>query len=847
MSSFSRFKNQINTFTNIINTEKSKHNKNEAKIRQAAYVEYYNKSKINPHAVLYESYMGRGMICNPYAIFKTFKSRSDFNKYDHYWVFEDMEDNKKVIEEYASYDNVHFISRSDDEYLKQLASAKYLINNVTFPPLYTPKEGQIYVNTWHGIPLKTLGFDLPDGNVETRNTIKNFLSSDYLISPSEFMTTIYKQAFKLDGIYQGNIIQEGQPRNDNLFNTNRNDIINKLISYGVNVDPNKKIIMYAPTWKGGDYGNPDIGLEEYFNFIDTLESNINTDEYQVLVKPHQIVYKHIKNNKNITSQFIPAIIDTNEILSVVDILVSDYSSIYFDFLATGRPILFYIPDLEEYQKYRGLYHSIDTLPGPKTKIMADIPKWINNLESVIETYKSIYHEQKTSCCQYDDGNVCGRLLDILLENNNSPYHIISDMVTEKKKVVIFGSDLKPNGITQSLLSLLNIIDHDKFDITLLTLLNKSINNTPIINSVNKQVRVITKVAGANSSLNDDIRYKLIMEKGIENSLWDKIAPKSYFRREFKRIFGNSRFDYAIDFTGYSAHHATLFAFSDIPKKYIWQHNDLIKDRFRKVNGQMPLNKGLKVVFSTYPYYDKLVSCSKSVMDVNRKSLSTSKIKDKFTFARNTVHYERIQEALMQPSFLKVQGKDYYIKCINENLDNQKINMDIMEMPDSDCTVFVTMGRLSPEKNHANLITAFKKFHQEYQNTKLYILGAGPLMDDLTNQIVSLGLTDSVVLTGNLNNPFSFVKQCNCFILPSNYEGQPMVIQEARVLEIPIILSDFSTGKDTYIENGQLVIKKDSESIYSGFKAYMENRVPQYSFDPHEYNLSVYKEFEQLFD
>lgn len=75
----------------------------------------------------------------------------------------------------------------------------------------------------------------------------------------------------------------------------------------------------------------------------------------------------------------------------------------------------------------------------------------------------------------------------------------------------------------------------------------------------------------------------------------------------------------------------------------------------------------------------------------------------------------------------------------------------------------------------------------------------------------------------------------------------MVIQEARVLEIPIILSDFSTGKDTYIENGQLVIKKDSESIYSGFKAYMENRVPQYSFDPHEYNLSVYKEFEQLFD
>ena len=78
-----------------------------------------------------------------------------------------------------------------------------------------------------------------------------------------------------------------------------------------------------------------------------IEENVDTREYQVLVKPHQIVYYHIKDTVGITGQYIPATVDTNELLRATDVLISDYSSIYFDYLVSKKPILFFIPDLAE--------------------------------------------------------------------------------------------------------------------------------------------------------------------------------------------------------------------------------------------------------------------------------------------------------------------------------------------------------------------------------------------------------------------------------------------------------------------------------------------------------------------
>ncbi len=157
--------------------------------------------------------------------------------------------------------------------------------------------------------------------------------------------------------------------------------------------------------------------------------------------------------------------------------------------------------------------------------------------------------------------------------------------------------------------------------------------------------------------------------------------------------------------------------------------------------------------------------------------------------------------------------------------------------------FVTIGRLSPEKNHLALIEGFSRLLKEHSTCYLYIIGDGPLKSQVKRKIQDLQLENRVILTGNIDNPFSVMQYCDCFILPSLHEGQPMVVNEARVMKMPIIISDFSSSNGILIENGQLVIGTDTEEIYNGMKAFIEGNVPYpYDFDPVKYNREAYQEF-----
>ena len=131
---------------------------------------------------------------------------------------------------------------------------------------------------------------------------------------------------------------------------------------------------------------------------------------------------------------------------------------------------------------------------------------------------------------------------------------------------------------------------------------------------------------------------------------------------------------------------------------------------------------------------------------------------------------------------------------------------------------------------------------------LYIIGDGPLKSQLRKLISSLKLTDKVILSGNLTNPFAVMDNCDCFILPSTYEGQPMVILEARILGLPIIVSNFATVKDSMYENGQLVIGMETEDIYEALVKFKNGQVPnEFKFDYKRYNEEAIAEFESCLE
>ena len=809
------------------------------------YAEYIKKTKINKKLIMYMSYGGRGVTDSPYAFFLYFLNNEQYSDYHHVWVLDSLKNYESVIHDYKAYNNVEFVELNSDAYIKCLSTAKYLINNVTFPSYFCKRDGQVYINTWHGTPLKNMGFDMPNGRIEAANVMRNFLISDYLLSANSIMTDMYLKSHLLKGIYLGKIIEEGYPRTDLIsHNSGRSSIIKKIRELGCDVDADKEIILFAPTWRGIN-SKAVNNAYELLDFKKQLESKIDTEKYQVLIKPHQMVYKKLKSNA-IKKQMVPPSIDTDEILSVTDVLITDYSSIFIDYLLTGKPILFYMPDLDEYTSERGVNHLMNRLPGPELTTIDSIAEYLRDLknasgEKSITYDASNYDYCKNLLCGHDDGAVTARIVDIIFNHNSGN---IIDCSSDKKKILISGSRVLNNGITHSLVSLLNQMDYDEWDVTVYLNIDKCDQEDRIIlglvNDIDHKARVLVRSGRMISTVKDILNRQLVLQHSC-NSIYKKLFSRDLYKQEWKRCFGDVGFDYIVDFSGYSSLLTPVLLEGHAKTHSIWLHSDIRADMNRTVKGTKPLYNNLNFIKSLYPRFDNLVSCGSMVCEVNRNKVGTEDTVEKFTYAKNTLNQKRIEQCLNEENVITIGERQFLVR---EDTEDSSFGcwMNLVELPKEDEITFVTVGRISTEKNHFALIDAFKRFNDIYKNSKLYICGDGPLMSGLKKKVEKSGLENSVILPGNVSNPFSIMKRCSCFVLPSLHEGQPLVLLEARACQLPIIVTDFSTVKDSLVEDGQLMIGKDKDSIFDGLCAFAEGKVPYKHFSIENYNHEAYMEF-----
>ncbi len=817
------------------------------------YAEYRSQERVRDNCILYESYNGVGMIGNPWAIFKAFCCRDDFDSYKHIWVIREHDELIRLRKEYRKLRNVRFILYGSHAYSYYLATSHYLINNVSFPGFFSIRSEQHYLNTWHSITVKKIGYDIPDGNRIATNLVRNFLMTDYIISPNAFMTEIFNQSFKLKELYDGRFIEQGFPRNDLVTQTDRKTIVKKLSDRGIRIQPNKKIILYAPTWNGtrGEITSDDT--PKYDALSDYLSSRIDMSQYQILIKPHQYIYKKLSPEQLNSNRYIPATVCTNELLSLVDILITDYSSIYFDFLAgVDKPILFYIPDYEQYRKTRGLCFTLDELPGPCTGNLENLAQWINSVDEISDQYATIRQKTKAWACKYDDGHAAERVLRVFIDRNESSAHVLPAQKTEKKKLLFYPGSLASNGVTSSMLNLLNSIDYDRYDVSVFTLDIISEEQNMNFNRIPLQARVFLRVGGPSFGFGEESVYKETVSTGLLTFEQKKETRKYLMEREYCRCFGKAKFDSIIDFSGYSAFFPMLTLVGK-PADYstsffIWQHTDFNSDfsseEKARINNR---NWSLESLLSVYPLCDKIVSCGEALSKLNIQSTSTDKTRSKFTFVTNLMDSERAKKGLNQKEPFEIPG--YYV-LDKPTCDSQKRTdtLDIRLIPFPEHAIhFVTVGRLMPEKNHRNLIKAMKMLIDSGTDAYLYIVGDGALKEELHNLIDQLALSGHVILTGMLSNPFSFLKQCSCFVFPSYYEGQPMTVTEARIAGLPIIMSPFATAESVMLENGQYVLKgMEPEDILEGLQAFTTGNVPaNYHFTVDEYNQKSLSEWEKL--
>ncbi|ELP8676437.1 CDP-glycerol glycerophosphotransferase family protein [Staphylococcus pseudintermedius] len=815
----------------ILKRAKSKYQK---KVNQ--YAQLYHSTSIKPHQILYQVRDGKSITDSPYAIFLGLNAHETFSNYQHIWVVDHPDTLVFYQEKFKVFQNVSFVIKESNEYLKALTESKFLINNATFPAYFTKKPQQIYINTWHGTPLKHMGFDVKNNLKGSQNTMKNFLASDYMISPNAHTTNIFKHAFKLDGLYSGEILEMGYPRIDLTINTTANEA-RKYLAEHLNLKKNP-IILYCPTWRGKNVNDPENSLLNVFEEIKLLNQKL---PYQVLVKVHPFVYSKAKEMPELKPYLVPDFLDTNQLMPAVDLMITDYSSIFFDFLVTDKPIVFYVPDLDKYQNERGVYIDLCALPGPVADNIQDVITLVSN-----ESYKDAdvqekYAKFKHNFVNYENGSVTDRLIESVFLNQqdtsskNASHH-------QKEKILLYPGGMKHNGITTSVINLLANINYDKYDVTVFTNNTNNVEQLNNLQSLNDNVRIVLRRGPVIATFKELYQNEFVRQRGIYKSFEKRLYPKALFEREFRKIFGDSQFDYAIDYSGYAMFWSNLVLASGAKKKYILLHSDIKSDMERTVKGKRPHYQNLKGVISLYPYFDKLVSVSEATKKLNQSNFGGLKLKNRHIASRNTINIEKINQLVDDDSDLFEKNGTPVLPTLTEH------GVEAIEFSQDDFKI-VSVGRLSPEKGFDLLIKAVAELAPKYPQLKLYILGDGPLKGTLKSLVEQLDIQNHVYFLGQRRNPFFIVKRADVFALTSHYEGQSMVILEALTVGTHVLASDIIANRYV-LENekyGMLVEKKEA-NIAKGLEQFINGTNKDYAkFDAVAYNEETIQEFYSLLE
>ncbi|HCT0450952.1 TPA: CDP-glycerol glycerophosphotransferase family protein [Staphylococcus pseudintermedius] len=815
----------------ILKRAKSKYQK---KVNQ--YAQLYHSTSIKPHQILYQVRDGKSITDSPYATFLGLNAHETFSNYQHIWVVDHPDTLVFYQEKFKVFQNVSFVIKESNEYLKALTESKFLINNATFPAYFTKKPEQVYINTWHGTPLKHMGFDVKNNLKGSQNTMKNFLASDYMISPNAHTTNIFKHAFKLDGLYSGEILEIGYPRIDLTINTTANEAREYLAEH-LNLKKNP-IILYCPTWRGKNVNDPENSLLNIFEEIKLLNQKL---PHQVLVKVHPFVYSKAKEMPELKPYLVPDFLDTNQLMPAVDLMITDYSSIFFDFLVTDKPIVFYVPDLDKYQNERGVYIDLCALPGPVADNIQDVITLVSN-----ESYKDAdvqekYAKFKHNFVNYENGSVTERLIESVFLNQqdtsskNASHH-------QKEKILLYPGGMKHNGITTSVINLLANINYDKYDVTVFTNNTNNVEQLNNLQSLNDNVRIVLRRGPMIATFKELYQNEFVRQRGIYKSFEKRLYPKALFEREFRKIFGDSQFDYAIDYSGYAMFWSNLVLASGAKKKYILLHSDIKSDMERTVKGKRPHYQNLKGVISLYPYFDKLVSVSEATKKLNQSNFGGLKLKNRHIASRNTINIEKINQLVDDDSDLFEKNGTPVLPTLTEH------GMEAIEFSQDDFKI-VSVGRLSPEKGFDLLIKAVAELAPKYPQLKLYILGDGPLKGTLKSLVEQLGIQNHVYFLGQRRNPFFIVKRADVFALTSHYEGQSMVILEALTVGTNVLASDIIANR--YVledEKYGMLVEKNEVDIAKGLEQFINGTNKDYAkFDAVAYNEETIQEFYSLLE
>jgi Putative glycosyl/glycerophosphate transferases involved in teichoic acid biosynthesis TagF/TagB/EpsJ/RodC len=383
-------------------------------IKQIAIVTYHIFLRLPVNEVIFfESSVGRNYSGNPKYVYEEMVRQGLDKKFKCVWSLEDT--SLKIP------GNAKKVKRTGLTYLYYLATAKIWVCDTRLPAFLVKRPKTTYIQLWHGTPLKKLAMNIESLNTSEKITLseykklfkENTETWDYLISQSDYTTEKFRSCFD----FEKEILPTGFPRNDVLLKKNDAKSINS-IKAKYNIPSDKKVILYAPTWRDDEFY--ENGIYRFSTQIDfNLLKKELSDTHIIIVKLHYLVKDPV--NWSNYKEFIykcDYMQDIQELYLISDFLVTDYSSVIFDYALLKRPMIIYAYDYQKYKdQLRGFYFDIfEEFPGPVVENNHNLIDSIKNYD-----YKDYQKKYKTFLDKFtcfDHGNASSKIVKLILEKLN---------------------------------------------------------------------------------------------------------------------------------------------------------------------------------------------------------------------------------------------------------------------------------------------------------------------------------------------------------------------------------------------------------------------------------------------
>lgn len=399
---------------------------NQIPVGKRTVTDYYYDSKIVPGRVVLMG-LGKNVRGSMQYILNELNHNDAFKDF-HIYV-KTAKDTEEIVKTYIrqnGWSRTEAVT-PDSVYMELIETAQFLLTEVYLTAAWVKKEGQMYINIWHGTPLKKLGL-AKNAKGKHKNGIQqsNFIDADYLLYPNDYTKKHMLESYKVADLMPGKVLKLGYPRTGGMLEAAQSDQteLRKMLA------PNgERIYAYMPTWK--DYLKVDQVVAESKELLDYLDANLREDQI-LYVNLHHRVSDSLDYSQFKRIRQFPPTVDSYKLLALTDALITDYSSVFYDYLALRRQIVLYCADYELYRKKRGTYMDLMELPFDKAVTPEEVLAAINRGKTYDD--EAAYQE----FCAYDSVENAHKLCSLFLGTEDEV--VVEAIPKNKKKKVMIYSD-----------------------------------------------------------------------------------------------------------------------------------------------------------------------------------------------------------------------------------------------------------------------------------------------------------------------------------------------------------------------------------------------------------------------